>query len=119
MRTRPIFHSCDAAIRGHVFCSFLALAMQKHLDDLMREAGLTPEWKLLLRDLDRLTQVRIHHNGVDWLVRADVSPMVTALFKRANIALPPRAYHPRPPQAPPAKRLPRRRGRPRRSATTP
>ena len=29
MRTRPIFHSSDAAIRGHVFCSFLALAMQK------------------------------------------------------------------------------------------
>jgi hypothetical protein len=28
MRTRPIFHSSDAAIRGHVFCSFLALAMQ-------------------------------------------------------------------------------------------
>ena len=34
MRTRPIFHSSDAAIRGHVFCSFLALAMQKYLDDL-------------------------------------------------------------------------------------
>ena len=26
MRTRPIFHSSDAAIRGHVFCSFLALS---------------------------------------------------------------------------------------------
>ena len=35
MPTRPIFHSSDAAIRGHVFCSFLALAMQKHLDDLL------------------------------------------------------------------------------------
>ena len=53
MRTRPIFHSSDAAIRGHVFCSFLALAMQKHLDDLVRQAGLAPEWKDLLRDLDR------------------------------------------------------------------
>ena len=31
MRTRPIFHSSDAAIRGHVFCSFLALTMQKYL----------------------------------------------------------------------------------------
>ena len=55
MRTRPIFHSSDAAIRGHVFCSFLALSMQNHLDDLAREAGVTPEWKQLLRDLDRLT----------------------------------------------------------------
>jgi hypothetical protein len=24
MRTRPIYHSSDAAIRGHVFCAFLA-----------------------------------------------------------------------------------------------
>ena len=39
MRTRRIFHSSDAAIRSHVFYSFLALAMQKHLDDLLREAG--------------------------------------------------------------------------------
>jgi transposase len=65
MRTRPIFHSSDAAIRGHVFCSFLALAMQKHLDDFLREAGLVPEWKGLLRDLDRLGEVRICHRGAD------------------------------------------------------
>jgi transposase len=25
LRTRPIFQSCDTTIRGHVFCSFLAL----------------------------------------------------------------------------------------------
>jgi hypothetical protein len=43
MRTRPIFHSSDAAIRGHVFCSFLALSMQKHLDDLARQTGLALE----------------------------------------------------------------------------
>jgi transposase len=43
MRTRPIFHSSDAAIRAHVFCSFLALAVQKYLDDLSIEAGVTPE----------------------------------------------------------------------------
>ena len=49
MRTRPIFHSSDATIRGHVFCSFLALAMQKHLDGLSREAGATPEWKFAKR----------------------------------------------------------------------
>ena len=56
MRTRPIFHSCDAAIRGHVFCSFLALLMQKHLDDLARKAGIVVPWAELLRDLDRLQQ---------------------------------------------------------------
>ena len=29
LRTRPIYHSTDAAIRGHEFCSFLALMLQK------------------------------------------------------------------------------------------
>ena len=117
MRTRPIFHSSDAAIRGHVFCSFLALAMQKHLDDLLRQAGLAPEWKDLLRDLDRLAEMRIRHRGVNWLVRTDAAPVVALLFRAAHLALPPRARKARPP--PPAQSRPakKRRGRPRRSAT--
>jgi hypothetical protein len=117
MRTRPIFHSSDAAIRGHVFCSFLALAMQKHLDDLARQAGLTPEWKDLLRDLDRLAQVRLRHRGADWLARTDVSPAAARLFKTARVALPPHARQAKPPPAPPKQPV-KRRGRPRRSATT-
>ena len=81
------------------------------------EAGVAPEWRVLLRDLDRLSQVRIRHRGVDWLVRSDAAPAVTMLFKRAQLALPPRARQARPP--PPAQPKPARqpRGRPRRSAT--
>ena len=117
MRTRPIFHSSDAAIRGHVFCSFLALAMQKHLDDLLRQAGLVPEWKDLLRDLDRLAEVRIRHRGADWLVRTDAAPTIVALFRAAHVALPPRARKARPPPPDQSSPAPKRRGRPRRSAT--
>jgi transposase len=117
MRTRPIFHSSDAAIRGHVFCSFLALSMQKHLDDLARQAGLAPEWKELLRDLDHLQQVRILYRAADWLVRTDAAPNVTRLFKCAHVALPSRARQARPPPPAPSKSLRKRRGRPRRSAT--
>ncbi len=29
--TRPIFHQRDETIRGHVFCSFLALGLMKEL----------------------------------------------------------------------------------------
>ncbi len=119
MRTRPIFHSSDAAIRGHVFCSFLALVMQKHLDDLAREADAVPEWRVLLRDLDRLQQTRIQHNGKDWLVRTDATPAVTALFRQAGVALPPRALQTAPPPAQSTTQpVRKRRGRPRRSATS-
>jgi hypothetical protein len=117
MRTRPIFHSSDAAIRGHVFCSFLALSMQKHLDDLARQAGFAPEWKDLLRDLDRLAQVRIRHRSADWLVRTDAASDVTRLFKCAHVALPPRAHQASPPPPAPSKSPQKRRGRPKRSAT--
>ena len=100
MRTRPIFHSSDAATRGHVFCSFLALSIQKQLDDLSRQAGLAPEWKDLLHDLDRLVQVRVRHRGADWLVCTDAAPDATRLFKCAHVALPPRTRQARPPRPP-------------------
>lgn len=117
MRTRPIFHSSDAAIRGHVFCSFLALAMQKHLDDLSRKAGTTSEWTDLLRDLDRLQQVRLYHRGSDWIVRIDASTKLARRFKSASIAMPPRPRLAKPPPSTPPGSVPKRRGLPRRSAT--
>jgi len=118
LRTRPIFHSCDAAIRGHVFCSFLALLLQKRLDDLAHTASISLEWKTVLRDLDRLQQLRIRHRDADWLVRTDVSPALAAVSRCAKIALPPRVKPIVPPPAtPPPKPAAKRRGRPRRSAT--
>ena len=119
MRTRPIFHSSDAAIRGHVFCSFLALVMQKYLEDLSCQAGVVPEWKSLLRDLDRLQQVRIRHRGNDWVVRTDVAKPIADLFRHAHIAMPPRAKQMAPPKlVSPTKSARKRRGRPRRGATS-
>ncbi|HKN43728.1 MAG TPA: IS1634 family transposase, partial [Propionibacteriaceae bacterium] len=31
LQTRPIYHKCDETIRGHVFCSFLALVLRQDL----------------------------------------------------------------------------------------
>jgi hypothetical protein len=118
LRTRPIFHSSDAAIRGHVFCTFLGLLLQKHLNDLATADDSNLEWTPLLRELDRLSQARIRHGDKDWIIRTDVTPAVAAVFRQAHIALPPRAQQmssPKPPQD--AKRLRKRRGRPRRGAT--
>ena len=93
--------------------------MQKHLDDLSREAGVTPEWKDLLRDLDRLQHVHLAHRGSNWLVRTDATSNVSALFRRTHIALPPRARQTAPPKAPsPSISIRKRRGRPKRSATS-
>jgi hypothetical protein len=120
MRTRPIYHSSDAAIRGHVFCSFLALVLRKELDERCRKAGIRPEWGDVLRDLDRLQQATIEQNGKTWTVRTQAEGCAAALLQAAGIALPPRIQATPPPRAstePPTP--PKRRGRPRRSATRP
>lgn len=86
--TRPIFHQSDAAIRGHVFCSFIALTLAKHLMRLCEEKGLKPEWQPLLNDLDRLQQATIEKDGKSVTTRTPVEGMVGAVFQAAGIALP-------------------------------
>ena len=89
LRTRPIYHSSDAAIRGHVFCSFLALVLQKELYERCRAAGFTPEWDDVLRDLDRLQEVALAKDGQQIRLRTPATGTVGPLFKAAGIALPP------------------------------
>src|SRR5215204_480218 len=89
MRTRPIYHSSDAAIRGHVFCSFLALILRKELDERCRRAGFRPEWGDVLRDLDRLQEVAITQDGRQMTLRTPATGLIGPLFKAARIALPP------------------------------
>src|SRR5215211_683164 len=89
MRTRPIYHSSDAAIRGHVFCSFLALILRKELDERCRRVGFRPEWGDVLRDLDRLQEVAITQDGREMTLRTPATGVIGPLFKAARIALPP------------------------------
>lgn len=88
MRTRPIYHASDAAIRGHVFCSFLALVLRKELDERCRTAGFRPEWGDVLRDLDRLQDVEISKDGQQMVLRTPATGVVGPLFKAARVALP-------------------------------
>jgi DDE family transposase len=96
LRTRPIYHASDAAIRGHVFCSFLALVLRKELEDRCRAAGLHPEWGDVLRDLDRLQEVELAKNGKRLILRTPVTGIAGKLFQAARIALPPNIREPAP-----------------------
>jgi transposase len=93
LRTRPIYHSSDAAIRGHVFCSFLALVLQKDLADRCRAAGVAVEWADLLRDLDRLQEATIDKDGKRITTRTPVAGQVGRVFQAAGVALPPNTRH--------------------------
>jgi Transposase DDE domain len=59
LETRPIFHKCDDTIRGHVFCSFLALVLLKELQHQLASHGWQVEWQHLRDDLDELQELTL------------------------------------------------------------
>jgi hypothetical protein len=61
--SRPIFHKLDETIRGHVFCSFLALVLKKALEDRIAALGRSGSWPDIIPDLDSLTETEIEHDG--------------------------------------------------------
>jgi hypothetical protein len=89
LATRPIYHSSDMAIRGHVFCSFLALLLAKELEDRLRRQGMAAEWGNILRDLDRLQEITLEQDGKRFLLRTPTTGVAGKLFQAVGVALPP------------------------------
>jgi Transposase DDE domain len=61
--TRPIFHKLDETIRGHVFCSFLALVLKSALEDRIAAIGRVGSWTDILVDLNSLTETEIEQEA--------------------------------------------------------
>src|SRR5207237_10603458 len=59
LETRPIYHQRDATIRGHVFCSFMALLLRLELEARLAARGWRFEWADVLRDLERVQAVQV------------------------------------------------------------
>ena len=89
LETRPIYHRCDETIRGHVFCSFLALVLRKALQDRLAEQGLVAEWARLLHDLDGLMQIALTIGEKRYHLRSETQGLVGQVFGACRLALPP------------------------------
>jgi len=90
LATRPIFHRTDAAIRGHIFCTFLALVLRKELlDRLAAGAGAMPEWQCIIDDLADLSTVEIEQDGRRALLRTAPRPSIDPICRALGITLPP------------------------------
>ncbi|MCJ7627809.1 MAG: IS1634 family transposase, partial [Longimicrobiales bacterium] len=68
--TRPIFHQWDATIKGHVFCSFLALILHDELKRHLARRGWDLEWNDVRRDLEALHEVAVRQGDETYLLRA-------------------------------------------------
>ena len=89
LATRPIFHKLDETIRGHVFCSFLALVLKRELEQRIAALGRDGSWSEIRADLDSLTETEIVHDGRCFLVRAAARPAASLALRAAGVALPP------------------------------
>ena len=87
--TRPIFHKLDQTIRGHVFCSFVALVLKSELEQRIGALGRDGSWSEIRADLASLTETEIAHNDKRFLVRASPRPAATLALRAAGVALPP------------------------------
>jgi hypothetical protein len=89
LSTRPIFHKLDETIRGHVFCSFLALVLKKALEDRIAALGLPASWPAIIADLDSLTETEIEQDGKRFVVRSAPRPAAGLALRATGLALPP------------------------------
>ena len=89
MQTRPIYHKCDETIRGHVFCSFLALVLRQELEARLAKDDHDFEWADVIQDPDRLQIVEVEQDGKRFLLRSEVQGTCGTVFRAAGVGVPP------------------------------
>jgi len=89
LETRPIYHKLDETIRGHVFCSFLALLLKRGLEKRLERKEADWEWSEILRGLDNLQEVEAVFQGKRFVLRSQVIGEAHKACLAAGVALPP------------------------------
>ena len=86
---RPVFHQLDETIRGHVFCSFLALILKKELFRRLEKAEHDFEWAAIKQDLKALQETVIEDNGTALAIRSECLGTCAKVFQSVGVAIPP------------------------------
>jgi len=89
LETRPIYHKCDDTIRGHVFCSFLALMLMKELLSRLEANGKSFEWEDIKGDLTALREVEMAMDVDRYHLRTELRGCCFEVLKAAGVAVPP------------------------------
>ena len=90
LATRPIFHRTDAAMRGHIFCTFLALVLRHELVERLAARATKPlEWQSIIDDLVDLSEVEVEQDGRRAKLRTAPGPTIDPVCRALGMALPP------------------------------
>jgi len=88
LETRPIYHKCDETIRGHVFCSFLALLVKAELEQRLRERDESWEWAEIVRGLENLQEVEAVFQGRRFFLRSQLVAQAHQALRASGVAVP-------------------------------
>lgn len=89
LETRPIYHKRDDTIRGHVFCSFLALVLLNELQTRLEARGWYCEWERLKNDLDALEEITVANAGKTFVIRSQTRGDAGKALQAAGVTLGP------------------------------
>jgi hypothetical protein len=92
LATRPIFHRRDETIRGHVFCSFLALVLRHELQTRLQAFGHAFEWAEVLQDLERVQYVDVSQGEKCFRLRTELQGSAGRVFQVVGVAVPPTVH---------------------------
>ena len=87
--TRPIFHQWDATIKGHVFCSFLALLLHYELQQRLKAHDCKFEWGDIRRDLESLSEVEVREGEQWYNLRTALHGVTGKVLQAVGVAVPP------------------------------
>ena len=89
LHTRPVFHQWDATIKGHVFCSFLALVLVDEMKRRLAARGWDLEWNDIRHDLEALAEVEVREGEENYLLRTPLQGVAGKVLQAVGIAIPP------------------------------
>jgi hypothetical protein len=72
-----------------VFCSFLALVLNKELDRRLDSAGYSFEWADIKQDLQAPQETTIDDNGKQLAIRSECQGTCGKVFQSVGVAIPP------------------------------
>jgi transposase len=89
LETRPVYHRTDRCIRGHVFCSFLALVLRQELQRRLAAKRWALEWAEVVHDLNQLHETTIKIDDHAYVVRSETKGTIGKVFQACGVAIPP------------------------------
>lgn len=78
----------DAVVRGHMFCSFLALLLRRELEERLARTGAAVTWRDVARDLNRLSEVEVQQDERRFLLRTRPQGCAAAVLDAVGVAAP-------------------------------